>query len=345
MRRWLVIYILLIPVWAHAQLAGSSTYSFLNLPVSARATAMGGALYGAEKGDAALAVSNPALLGEEVHKHVAFNTGFYLAGTNFGTAVYTHYSEKIKTGFSGSVSYTTYGKFDGRDAAGNPTGDFKAGDVTLAGGFGRQWKKFSYGAQLKLIFSSIEQYNSFGIGADLSAGYYNPDKYLAVSMILRNVGAQLSTYVAGADREKLPVDLSFGVSKRFEKLPVRLSFIAHNLQRWDLTQPATGNDNQLIGGNSGPQERGFIDKLFAHIIIGAEVEAGKPVRLRLGYNHLTRLSLSTGEKKGLVGLSAGAGIVIQQFRVDYAFAKYHAAGNLNQIGISINLNEWGNKTN
>ena len=346
MQQRLILLIILgwIPFCAQAQLGGSSTYSFLDLSSSARATALGGAYYASPKGDIALAITNPSLLGKETHQQISFNTGLYLAGTNFGTAAYGHYSEKFKTAFSASASYATYGKFDGRDPAGNPIGDFRAGNFVLTGGAARDWKKFTYGANLKLIFSSIEQYNSLGLGVDLSAGYFDKEKNLVISMILRNVGAELKSYVAGDNREKLPLDLSFGISKRFDKLPVRLNFVAHHLQTWDLTYPETTNSQQVIGGSS-ITERGFIDKLFAHVILGAEIDAGKVVRLRVGYDHLRRMELGTGDKKGLVGMSAGAGIVIQQFRIDYSFAKYHTAGSLNQIGFAVNLSEWGNKTN
>lgn len=347
MQRHLTVYILFcfLPFCALAQLGGSSTYSFLDLSASARATGVGGAFYAAPKGDIALAIANPALLGKETHQQIAFNTGFYLAGTNFGSAAYGHHSEKLKTSFSASASYTTYGKFDGRDPSGNYTGDFKAGNFHLAGAAARHWKKFTYGAQLKMIFSSIEQYNSLGIGVDVSAGYFHEDKNLAMSMILRNLGAELKTYVSGQDKEKLPLDLAFAISKRFDRLPIRLNFVAHHLHKWDLTRPKTSSNNQQIIGGSTTTERGFIDKLFAHVIAGIEVEAGKPVRLRVGYDHLRRMELGSGEKKGLVGMSAGVGIVVQQFRIDYSFAKYHTVGSLNHIGIAVNLSEWGNKTN
>lgn len=346
MQHRLILLIILgwIPFCAQAQLGGSSTYSFLDLPSSARATALGGAFYASPKGDIGLAISNPSLLGKETHQQISFNTGLYLAGTNFGTAAYGHFSEKLKTAFSASASYTTYGKFDGRDPAGNPIGDFRAGNFVLAGGAARDWKKFTYGAQLKLIFSSIEQYNSLGLGLDLSAGYFNEDKNLVITMLLRNIGAEFKSYVPGTDRENLPLDLSFGISKRFDKLPIRLNFAGHHLQKWDLTSPKKTNSQQVIGGSS-TKERGFIDKLFAHVLFGVEVEAGKVVRLRVGYDHLRRMELATGDKKGLVGMSAGVGVVVKQFRIDYTFAKYHTVGALNQIGFAVNLSDWGNQTN
>ncbi|MCO5233550.1 MAG: type IX secretion system protein PorQ [Chitinophagales bacterium] len=342
--RLFILLVLLTPLSIYAQIGGSSIYSFLDLPISARATGLGGAFYAAPKDDIALSMANPSLLGKELHQEISFNTGFYLAGTNFGSIVYGHHSNKLKTTFSSSAFYTTYGKFDGRDVQGNSTGDFKAGNFYLSGGASRVWKKFTYGVQVKMIFSAIEQYHSFGLGIDLAASYHNPNKNLVASLLLRNIGAELKSYTSGQDREPLPLDLSFGVSKRFEKLPIRLNFVAHHLQKWDLTRPKLTSSQQIIGGKS-EQERGFIDKLFAHISGGVEVEAGKPVRLRVGYDHLRRMEMGGTDKKELVGMSAGAGVVIQQFRVDYSFAKYHSSGSLNQIGITILLDEWGNKTN
>jgi hypothetical protein len=326
------------------QLAGSRTYNSLNLPISARAAALGGSAYAIQTLDPGLVTANPALLHPELHKRLSFNTGFYLAGTNFGTFNYTHHAEKLKTSFLGSVTYVSYGKFDGRDPAGNPVGDFRAGDVVLSGGAARYWKKFTYGAQLRMVFSNIEQYSSFGISTDWAATYHNEEKFFTAALLLRNAGAQLTTYVAGGEREPLPLDVSLAISKRFDKLPFRLQVVAHNLQTWDLTYPERPGGSFLINTGTS-QDRGFIDKLFAHVILGGEIEASKPIRIRFGYNHLVRQSLANTERKGLAGFSGGLGIVIQQFTFDYAVSKYHPAGTLNQVGLSINLNEWGNKAN
>ena len=344
--RTLVFFLLMNPWSVYAQLGGQDTYSFLDLSGSARATAVGGAFYGAPRGDLSLAISNPALLNEKVHKHLSFNTGFYLAGTNYGQIAYGHYAKKIKTTFSTSANYVSFGKFEGADPSGNLTGNFKAGSFYLAGAAARQWKNFSYGAQLKFIFSSIEQYNSMGIGLDVSAGYFNEDRNLTLTMLLRNVGAELKSYVSGQKREDLPLDMSFALSKRFEKIPLRLNLVAHHLQKWDLTRPKEKkNNNQQIIGSATTTERGVIDKMFAHLITGLEIDVAKPVSLRLGYDHLRRIELASTEKKGLTGFTAGFGISIQQFRIDYAFEKYSSIGSLNQIGLSVNLNDFGNKTN
>lgn len=336
---------LLLSFSAKAQLGGQGVYSFLDMPISARATSLGGAAYSAPRGDIALAGGNPILLGSETHQKVSFQTGFYLANTNYGSLIYGHHSQKLKTNFSTSVSYITYGKFDGRDPAGNHIGNFRAGGVYMAGAAARDWKNFSYGAQLKMIFSGIERYNSLGLGLDLSAGYLNEDRNLVLSLMLRNIGGELKPFVPGQSRENLPLDLSFSLSKRFDKLPLRLMLQAHHLQKWDLTRPKPNKNNQQILNTQSMVERGVMDKLFAHIVAGVEVEVAQVVSLRVGYDHLRRMELTAGDKKGLVGLSGGLGLTIQQFQIDYGFAKYHAVGSLNHVGITINIQEWGNRAN
>lgn len=341
---WMLYIALLVNLSLKGQIAGRNTYDFLSLPVSARAASLGGNAYAIQTNDIGLVPSNPSLMSKELHQHIAFNTGFYLAGSNYGAIIYGHYSEKLKTGFSASAVYTTYGKMDGRDPAGNPIGDFRAGDVTLNGSATGYWKKFSYGIQGKLIFSQIESYNSFGIATDIAGAYNNEKKYFTAALLVRNLGVQLNTYVDGGQRDKLPLDISIAISKRFNKLPFRLNIVAHNLQKWDLTYPVE-NTGTVFLNNQNKNNISFTDKLFAHFILGGEIEAGKPVRIRFGYNHLTRQSLGTGDKKGLVGFSGGFGIHIKQFSIDYGIQKIHKAGALNQIGISVNLQEFGAKTN
>ncbi|MCO5247885.1 MAG: type IX secretion system protein PorQ [Chitinophagales bacterium] len=346
MNRFLLLFALLIlPIIAYPQIGGNSAYSFLDLSSSARATGVGGKYFAGPRGDIALSIDNPSLLNQEVHQHIAFNTGFYLAGTNFGTMVYGHHSQKLNTTFSTSANYITSGKLDGRDEAGNPIGDFRVGNFYLSGAAARQWKNFTYGVQLKFIFSSIEQYKSLGLAADFSASYFKDDKDLVLSMILRNIGTELKAYYKEQDREKLPTDLAFALSKKFEKIPLRLNIVAHHLYEWDITRPKAKKNQQLIIGTNSMTERGFIDKIFAHLVAGVEVDVAKPIQLRIGYDHLRRMELGGEEKKGLVGLSAGIGVNIQQFRIDYSLAKYHSKGTLNQIGIAVNIADWGNQIN
>lgn len=343
MRLWLICFCCVFSSLAQAQLAGNNTYDFLSLSQSPRATALGGRAYAVQTDDIQLTLDNPSLMSKKQHQQINFNTAFYLAGTNYGSLAYAHYSDKLKTGFTAAAFYTSYGKFDGRDPSGNATGDFRAGDLILSGGASSSWKKFSYGAQLKFIFSQIESYNSIGFATDLAASYHNKDKYFTSSLIIRNLGYQLSPYVDGGERDKLPLDISIAVSKRFIKLPFRLQVVMQQLNKWDIVYPRDNTGNVILNSNSN--NISFTDKLFAHFIFGGEIEAGKPVRIRFGYNHLIRQSLAVGDKKGLAGFSGGFGLHIKQFSVDYAIQKIHSAGVLNQIGIMVNLQEFGTKTN
>lgn len=324
---------------AYAQIGGTSTYRALSLHSSPRVSAIGGSGIGLYDEDINLAIDNPAFIQPGIHKQLAFSNNFYFANINHGALAYAHNWENIGT-FAASVKYVAYGKMEGRDVAGNFTSNFRAGDYVFQLGYGSSYKeKFLYGANLKLIYSHLESYNSVGIAVDLSGAYYNEKKQFTFSAILRNVGLQLSTY--DGDREKLPIEFTIGLSKRFEKIPVRIHIAVHNLQKPDISyqNPDLANETDIFGQTT-TNDITVIDKIFRHFIFGAEIYIAKPFSLRFGYNHLERRSLANPGKKGLSGITMGAGIHIKQFSFDYGFSKPHSAANLHHVGLRVNLSEF-----
>ena len=79
-----------------AQIGGNSTYEFLRLPASARATALGGTYLGQFETDIALANHNPASLNAKMHQRVTFNQSIHLAGTTNGYLGYGHHTDKFE---------------------------------------------------------------------------------------------------------------------------------------------------------------------------------------------------------------------------------------------------------
>jgi len=57
----------------------------------------------------------------------------------------------------------------------------------------------------------------------------------------------------------------------------------------------------------------------------------------LGYNVKRVNEFAVADQRNFSGLSAGFGIKISRFRVDYAHVRYHNSSNVNQIGVSIDL--------
>lgn len=331
-----------LSIISFSQIGGESVFTFLKFPVSARMEGMGGGLQSIQNDDLSLAFSNPSLIDSSLHKQIAFTGSFFPADIKYGDLIYAHYHKMIKTCLTYGVQYAAYGKFDMRDAAGNPMGTFKAADFNIQVGAARNFKNFHYGVNLKFILSHLDSYSSLAFAADVALGYHNPKTRWSATLILRNAGFQAKPYIKNEPREKLPLQLDLSFSKRFKHLPLTLSVTAHDLQVWNLRYPEEEQTN-VIFGTTKKKKNTAIDNIFRHIDIGMEIEAGKPVRLRFGYNHLRRQELGTGTKKGFAGISAGFGLVIKQFAFDYAFAAYHRSGNDHQLSLRIKLDEFGHK--
>ena len=335
-----ISFLLLLCQLSFGQLGGQSTYKALSLASSPRSSAVGGSALGIFDYDINLALDNPAFNQPKIHRQLAFSNNFYLANINYGTLAYAHSFQNIGT-FNFSMKYIAYGEMEGRDAAGNITGNFRAGDYVATVGYGSSFKeKWLYGANLKLIYSHLETYNSVGVAVDLSGAYHNAEKQLTVTAILKNAGFQLKAYT-DENKEPLPLEVSIGLSKKFKAIPVRLNIVVHNLQKPDIAYfnpDLTGDVN--IFGESENNEPGIVDKIFRHFIFGAEIDIAKPFSLRFGYNHLIRQEVALPSKKSIAGLTLGAGIHIKQFSVDYSYAKYHAAANIHHLGLTVNLEEF-----
>lgn len=328
-----------------AQVGGQTVYNFLDLPISARITALGGNLITVQDDDAVLGYANPALLNASMHQQISFNSSIYFSGINYGYVSYAHHAEPIKTSFSGGIQYVNYGKFDAADETGLITGQFKASEYAISVGAGRKYgEKISYGANMKFVISQLESYRSSGLATDWGMTYADTSSRFSYSLVIRNLGFQFSPYESG-NRENLPFDVQMGISKQLKHLPFRFSIIAHHLNRWNIRYDDPNVDDATIlfgdGGNTG-EKTYFFDKLFRHIIFNGEFLFGKKenFRVRLGYNHLRRGELSIPNANSLAGFTVGVGFKIKQIRIDYGYASYHVAGGANHFTISTNLNSF-----
>lgn len=345
-RLTLIAFSFLLTGQAYAQLGGLHTYSFLNLSPSARVSALGGNLITVRDDDANLAYHNPGLLNEAMHQQLSFSHGFLIDGIQTGYFSYAHHASRWNATLHGGVHYTRYGLFNYADEFGTESGTFKAAEYAVTLGAGRQVdERLFVGANAKLITSQMESYNSLGLAADIAAVYLDTAKMLTVSLVMRNVGAQLSTYRSG-NREPLPYDFQAGISKRLRYLPLRFSVIYHHLHRWNLLyDDPNRTENNLFFGDM-PVERSnisqFFDNLFRHFIFNGELLIGQreSLRLRFGYNHFMRQELSVDNFRSLSGFTLGAGIRISRFRLDYGRNNFHLAGGLNHLSISTNLREF-----
>lgn len=79
--------------------------------------------------------------------------------------------------FGTAVKYINYGTFDGADEFGNKTGEFGAGELAFILGYTNEFtENFYYGANAKVIYSSIEDKSSSAIGLDFGVNYEIPNQ-------------------------------------------------------------------------------------------------------------------------------------------------------------------------
>jgi hypothetical protein len=345
MNRILLIFLLLNSFIGFSQVGGNSTYQFLNVPVSARAGALGGTAIATHDNDPTLSFSNPSLLNSEMTGMLTLSYLNFFADINYGYFSYIKDFKKIGT-FSAGINYIDYGKFTETDAGGNELGEFTAGEYAMVIGWGKNIDSlFSVGANFKTIYSSLYNYSSAGVALDLSGTYYNPKNEITVAAVIKNIGTQMKPYVDGGEKEPLPFEIQMGVSKKLKHVPLRVSLNLVHLETWNLayndsTIATNTNENIDEIEKSERNKTGFFTEAFRHMVLGAEFVPSKSFNVRFGYNFKRRSELALDNKPGLVGFSWGFGFRIKTFYVSYGSARYHLAGSSNHFTISTNLNSF-----
>lgn len=326
-----------------AQIGGSYVYEFLNLPASARITALGGKHITVRDDDLNFALSNPGSLNKEMHNQLVFNHSFHLSDIAQGFAAYGRHIDKINTTLQFGIQYISYGEFRAADEFGNITGTFDASEYAITLGAGRSiYERLDVGVNLKLVTSQLESYNSFGLASDMSAVYHVDDKGFTASLVFRNIGGQVSTFRDG-NREDIPFEILFGISKRLQYLPFRFSITAQHLQRWNLLYDnPNSQENTFFLGEVNTTNNEWIDNLFRHFIFSGEFLFGKKenFRLRFAYNHFRRQDFAINNLRSLAGFSGGLGFKIKRFRFSYGLGVYHLGGSANHFSIATNLSEF-----
>jgi hypothetical protein len=332
-----------------AQLGGLHTYEFLNLPASARITALGGTLITVQDDDANLAVANPAALNPSVHQQLAFNHSFHVADISHGYASYAHHFDKPGLSTHFGVQYINYGDFDQTNVLGQVEGSFGAAEYAIGIGASKSfYERITLGANLKLVTSQLESYSSLGLTSDLAAMYRDTARRFVASIVFKNAGTQLSTYRAD-NREELPFEIQVGISKKLRYLPFRFSIIYRHLNRWNIIYDDPNAESSTLFFGEVETERSnssiWFDNFFRHFVFSGEFLIGKHenFRVRAGYNHFMRKELSVDNFGSLAGFSFGAGIKVYRFRLDYGFTSYHLGGGLNHLSISTNIKEFQKK--
>ena len=289
-------------------------YSFLRLPVSAHAAALGGDNITISDGDPALIFHNPALISNTADKSISLNFMTYMEGSTTASASFIKaWGERGTWGVS--AQYMDYGSMKEMTADNIELGTFSAKDIALAGTFAYLLSdRWSGGITLRFISSSIASYNSIGIASDLGLNYFDEERGWSLSAVAKNLGGQVKAYQD--EYEKIPFDLQVGVSKRLEAAPLRFSATLSRLNRWDTS---------------------FIQ----HLTLGADIFLGETIYVAGGYNFRRRDEMKVSDGEGSsshgAGLSLGAGLALQRFKLSVAYAKYHISASSLLISATYSL--------
>jgi hypothetical protein len=151
------------------------------------------------------------------------------------------------------------------------------------------------------------------------------------------VGSQITTYYDNGDYEKIPLNIQAGISRRLQHAPINLALNMQYLNHWDLGNPEP-DVNSEEETDFFKREEGFGKQIMRHVVFGVEILPSQNFIIRAGYNYQRRQELKFSERPGMVGFSAGFGLKIKRFRLDYGISQFHLAGSSNLFSLAINLN-------
>lgn len=280
-----------------------TAYNFLRLPVSAHAAALGGDNITIIDDDASLIFSNPALLTSVSDKTIALNYMNYMKGANTASASFNR-TVGNKASWAVSGQFLDYGKIKEVDAENHQTGEFSARDISVAGYFSYLLtNRIAGGISAKFVSSSIAGYNSFAMGVDLGINYYDPDREWSISAVAKNLGGQLKAF--DDEFERMPIDFQLGVSKQFTGLPFRISATLTDLGHWNY-------------------------EFIRHLNAGIDLTLSDQFWIGAGYNfrRVKEMEIYNGSEDASshgAGLSFGAGMTLERFKLHVAYGKYHVS--------------------
>lgn len=291
-----------------------TAYNFLRLPVSAHVAALGGENITITEDDPTLIFHNPALIGGTTDKSINLNYMTYMEGTKTASASFIKAAGERAT-WGVIAQYMDYGDIIETSIDGSRLGKVSSKDIMVGGSFqyflGDLW---SGGISGKFISSSLAGYSSAALAVDLGVNYYDEEKGWSLSAVAKNLGGQVKAY--NDEYEKIPLDLQLGISKQFEKAPIRLSATMSRLNKWE-------------------------GRFINHFALGADVFLSQNIYIAGGYNFRRademKISESEGSSAHGAGLSIGGGLQLQRFKLHLAYAKYHVSASSLLINVAYSL--------
>lgn len=282
-------------------------FNFLRTHVGARPAALAGAFV-AIPGDVHSLYFNPAgiaaITGRETAitylNHVLdFHSGFVGYAQPFGSY------GTIGVG----INYIDYGLFDETDRNGEKLGrTFGANSFVVNSALGQEVFKGVYaGISFKYIRSEIDQFTAQAYAFDFGAIYVVPfTDNLNIGVSVSNVGQATSAFIE--TKEKLPLLVSAGFSKRLAHLPLLINMVINKYSDADF-----------------------------YFGLGGEFSLAEGLFLRIGYNSTGIEQKVEGDLDQVAGGSVGFGYNWKNFSFDYSLSSLGEVGSLNRLSFSANF--------
>ena len=128
------LLLLLVTSMGYAQVGGESVYNFLNVPTSARQSALGGKVLTLFD-DVNQPLWNPSTINNEMDNQLSVNYLNFLTDIGYASVTFAHMINRNIGTVHGGITYANYGEFIEADDDGNETGTFKAYDMALSIGY------------------------------------------------------------------------------------------------------------------------------------------------------------------------------------------------------------------
>jgi hypothetical protein len=268
---------------------------------------MGSASVGAGKGPEAM-FHNPALLGRfepESRQEVAADYSRLLESSYHGAAAWARPLGR-RGALSAGVVYAGQSAQTSYDAQGNAGGTFRSGDFALGTAYAHRVGTVYWGGGLKLLRSTLDDRSATGAALDL--GFMAPhaselgDGPLDLGVSVSNLGPPLKL---GPTADPLPLRVRLGGNWRASPIVDAA---------WDVVLPADQAPYLCVGAEARlPAAR-----------LGSNKDWSAAARFGYDQSH-------GRDVDGIGGVTAGFGVDLSGFRVDYAWVPFGDLGTANRI--------------
>lgn len=336
-----VLQFIFIQKYSFAQNAGQQTFLSLTFPTSSHVASLGGQDLATWNKESAYFFQNPATLDVRNSNSFFFNYTPLSGKIQNSVSGFSHSFKKIGN-FGLGIQFLDYGVFENTDENGYDLGEtFYGKDFTLTAGYSNKLtEKINYGASLKYVYSTIENYKADGFAMDAGLVFQDTTKGITAGIVIKNAGVVIKDFTE-TSASKLPFDLQAAISKKLIHTPFTLFLNVHDLNQFDIRYPKVESQQQLIVDSTQLKEKKYtLDKIARHANLGLQIDAGKIFRIDIGYNHQRRQELAYDVRKSLAGFSFGFQLAVKKINFGYSYSVYNISGGQNNLSISFNISEF-----